>query len=206
MTLELIKGLALTGGDWVIWMLLASSVLALAVIIERGILLKREKVALEQLRERIGDKIASADLGVLGKEAAKVQGLAARVLSAGIVQASHGAAVAEEYMAAAGLEERQAIERRVMILGTLGNNAPFIGLFGTVLGVIKAFRDLAMASTEGPEAVMRGLSEALIATAVGLFVAIPCVIAFNFFQKRIKDLLSGVETMNRLLLARLKTK
>ena len=100
--------------------------------------------------------------------------------------------------------ERQFLERRLLILGTLGNNAPFIGLFGTVLGVIKAFHDLAQAGSAGPEVVMQGLSEALIATAVGLFVAIPAVMAYNYFQKRVNDLLGETDSLVRLLLAKLK--
>jgi biopolymer transport protein ExbB len=86
----------------------------------------------------------------------------------------------------------------MMLLGTLGNNAPFIGLFGTVLGVIKAFHDLAQ-SGAGPEVVMSGLSEALVATAVGLLVALPCVFAFNNLQKRIKDLMGEMEALGRRL-------
>jgi biopolymer transport protein ExbB len=74
-------------------------------------------------------------------------------------------------------------------LGTLGNNAPFIGLFGTVLGIIRAFADLAVANKAGTNTagtVMAGISEALVATAVGLFVAIPAVLAYNIFQRLLK--------------------
>ena len=101
--------------------------------------------------------------------------------------------------------ERQHLERRLLILGTLGNNAPFIGLFGTVLGVIKAFHDLAQSASAGPEVVMQGLSEALIATAVGLLVAIPSVIAYNYFQKRVNDLLGQTDALVHLLMAQLKS-
>jgi biopolymer transport protein ExbB len=72
-------------------------------------------------------------------------------------------------------------------LGTLGNNAPFIGLFGTVLGVIRAFADLAThPSSGGAGTVMAGISDALIATAVGLFVALPAVVMFNLYQRWIR--------------------
>ena len=97
------------------------------------------------------------------------------------------------------------MEKRLLILGTLGNNAPFVGLFGTVLGVIRAFHDLAQNATAGPEVVMAGLSEALIATAVGLFVAIPCVISYNYFKKQVEDLLSTTETLSRLILSHLRS-
>lgn len=81
------------------------------------------------------------------------------------------------------------LEKRLGILATFGNNAPFIGLFGTVLGVIKAFHSLGTSTEFGVRVVMTGISEALVATALGLFVAIPSVIAYNYFVRRIKTLL-----------------
>lgn len=81
------------------------------------------------------------------------------------------------------------LEKRLGILATFGNNAPFIGLFGTVLGVIKAFHSLGTSTEFGVRVVMTGISEALVATAMGLFVAIPSVIAYNYFVRKIKTLL-----------------
>jgi biopolymer transport protein ExbB len=92
-----------------------------------------------------------------------------------------------------------------MFLGTLGNNAPFIGLFGTVLGIIKAFHDLAGGQAGGPSVVMAGISEALVATAVGLIVAIPAVVAFNIFSRRVRVRMSQAEWMAHLAVAELKT-
>ncbi len=84
---------------------------------------------------------------------------------------------------------RLGLEKRLGILATFGNNAPFIGLFGTVLGVIDAFHTLGLDASFGVNAVMGGISEALVATATGLFVAIPSVIAYNYFIRRIKTVL-----------------
>jgi len=84
---------------------------------------------------------------------------------------------------------RLKLEKRLGILATFGNNAPFIGLFGTVLGVINAFHTLGADATFGVNAVMGGISEALVATATGLFVAIPSVMAYNYFVRRIKTVL-----------------
>ncbi len=89
----------------------------------------------------------------------------------------------------AGTVERARIdyELRLAFLGTLGNNAPFIGLFGTVLGIIRAFVDLAKnPAATGAGTVMAGISEALVATAVGLFVALPAVVAYNLFQRSLR--------------------
>ncbi len=92
--------------------------------------------------------------------------------------------------------KKQELEKGFAVLGTLGANAPFIGLFGTVLGIIRAFAYLG--SQSGSASVMSGVSQALYATAAGLFVAIPAVIAFNFFSKCLRDLQSQVEALRDL--------
>jgi biopolymer transport protein ExbB/TolQ len=84
--------------------------------------------------------------------------------------------------------EAERMQKYLGILGSVGSVTPFIGLFGTVLGIIKAFRDLAMAQGAGPSVVASGIAEALVATAMGLFVAIPAVIAYNFFVRSIDNM------------------
>lgn len=172
--------LALTGGDWVIWALVLSSIGGVAVAYDRWNLLKEESKALTALRPVFLAALAAEDADAALKAVKANPGAAARVLS------EPGS------LAAALSDERRHLEGRLLWLGTLGNNAPFVGLFGTVLGVIKAFHDLAE-SGAGPEVVMVGLSEALVATAVGLLVAIPAVLAYNFLQKKMRDLLSETE-------------
>ena len=199
MNLEFLRVLALSGGDWVIYVLLGASVLALGVILERGLLLTREARLLGELRGRLAGPLADGDAKAAAGVLAGATGAAARILSA--AAAGGARAAAEDRLSAAALDERRFLESRLLILGTLGSNAPFVGLFGTVLGVIRAFHDLSRDAGSGPEVVMSGLSEALIATAVGLFVAIPCVIAYNVLQKKASDLLSGVEADSRRLLA-----
>jgi biopolymer transport protein ExbB len=90
------------------------------------------------------------------------------------------------------------LEKRLGILATFGNNAPFIGLFGTVLGVINAFHSLGDENSLGVATIMGGISEALVATATGLFVAIPSVMAYNYFVRRIKMILLEQEAKNEL--------
>jgi len=86
-----------------------------------------------------------------------------------------------ETLARTSVDEQLRLSRYLAIIGTIGNIAPFIGLFGTVLGIIRAFADIAKIGAAGPAVVARGISEALVATAAGLFVAIMAVIVFNFF-------------------------
>lgn len=203
MDLGILRGLALTGGDWVIWALIICSIVAAAAIYERGKVLLRERRQFEGLRESVMKQLGG-DVGALEKAVKRYEGSASRVLQTALTQAHAGAAGVEDLLVAASLHEKHLLEKRLLLLGTLGNNAPFVGLFGTVLGVIKAFHDLAQTNA-GPEVVMRGLSEALIATAVGLFVAIPCVIAFNLYQKQVRELLSGTESLGRYILAQLRS-
>ena len=105
---------------------------------------------------------------------------------------------------ASQIEERLKLERFLGILGTLGNIAPFIGLFGTVVGIIKAFHDLALSGSGGPSVVAAGIAEALVATAAGLAVAIPSVIAYNYFTKKLKDIMSLMDASTTKLLVYLK--
>ncbi len=107
-------------------------------------------------------------------------------------------------MEGAKAHERIRLERNLAFLATLGSNAPFIGLFGTVLGIIKAFHDLSASQAGGPSVVMGSISEALVATAVGLMVAIPAVVAFNVFSRRVKTKMVQVEWMAHLARAQLE--
>ena len=104
----------------------------------------------------------------------------------------------EDALSIALSEEKVGLESRIAILGTLGSNAPFVGLFGTVLGIIHAFHSLAQNAKGGPGVVMAGISEALVATALGLFVAIPAVAAYNYFVRYIKKIMVASENFARL--------
>jgi biopolymer transport protein ExbB len=99
-------------------------------------------------------------------------------------------------------KERQKLEKGLNVLATLGSNAPFIGLFGTVLGIIRAFAALSAEQTGSGE-VMSSISQALIATAAGLFVAVPAVIAYNHFSSRLRHLLLDCESLKNLYLSKL---
>ena len=133
--------------------------------------------------------------------------------SPGLVEAERGPKAAEEAMAGAAALQRMKLEKRLVYLGTLGNNAPFVGLFGTVIGIVQAFDELGKAakmqaaqtaSTIAPQAVMTSIAEALVATAIGLVVAIPAVAAYNAFQRLTKSTLANTEVLSRILLAHLK--
>jgi biopolymer transport protein ExbB len=138
----------------------------------------------------------------------------AAVVVAGLVEAERGAPAAEEAMAGAAALQRMKLEKRLAFLGTLGNNAPFVGLLGTVIGIVQAFDELgksaktqavgAAASAIAPQTVMTSIAEALVATAIGLLVAIPAVAAYNTFQRLTRSTLANTEVLSRILLAHLK--
>ena len=199
------KALAFTGGDWVIYILVLCSILTVAIIVERSVLFSREKkeiLALKDAFERFVSQGFTESAAAGFKDSPC---LPARVMTEALSKAPEGAYVVEETVANATQREKRRLEDRMIIINTLGNNAVYIGLFGTVLGVIKAFKDLSLAGGGGAEVVMQGLSEALVATATGLMVAIPCVIAYNYFQKAIREITAESDAMARLYLAKLKT-
>lgn len=124
----------------------------------------------------------------------------ANVIKVGIVNHKKDREDISELMDSKKMEERLKMEKWLGILGTLGNTAPFIGLFGTVVGIIKAFRDLAASGSGGPAVVAVGIAEALVATAGGLVVAIPSVMVFNYFMRKVKSMTTEIDVaMKRLL-------
>jgi biopolymer transport protein ExbB len=199
---ERLLAFTLLGSDWVLWLLIALSILSVAVMVERWLALPRKTPDLDSLAANLLETLGRGDLPAARQAIGLPDTPEARVGLVGISEMRRGRDAVSEAMASAKSRERLAMERRLGILGTLGNNAPFIGLFGTVLGIIKAFADLAQNQGAGGAAVvMRGISEALVATAVGLLVAIPAVIAYNIFQGRVRRTMQRIDTMAHLILS-----
>jgi biopolymer transport protein ExbB/TolQ len=130
----------------------------------------------------------------------------AQVVAYGLLHAGRSRQDLEELMLSKLKEERLKFERFLPVLGTLGNIAPFIGLFGTVVGIIKAFRDLAASGTGGPTVVAQGIAEALVSTAAGLLVAIPAAVLYNYFTGRLKRQTVEMEVASARLIVMLGAK
>lgn len=203
------------GASWVLWLMLFLSVVSLAIMLERAWLYWSLRDDVAALMRELGRLLRANDYEGAKKRLEASPSAEAAVVMAGVVEADLGAAAAEEAMAGASALQRLKLERRLAFLGTLGNNAPFIGLLGTVIGIVGAFEELgksgggvaapgAAASAIAPQAVMTNIAEALVATAVGLVVAIPAVAAFNAFQRIVKTTLSNTEALSHVLLAHLK--
>ncbi len=190
--------------EWVLWLLAVLSVISIAVMLERAIYFSTRSLPnsdgiLLQLAKGDIDSVKTAINGKSGMEAA--------VLREGLSAVEKGPDTVDEIVSATMARERPRYERFLSILGTLGSNTPFIGLFGTVLGIIKAFKDLGMSGAKGAEVqatVMAGISEALVATAVGLAVAIPAVIGYNILQRSVKNTAARATALGHALVGHLR--
>jgi biopolymer transport protein ExbB len=198
---ERILGFTLLGSEWVLWLLIGLSLLSVTIMVERAIFLAAARADFETLAKELLSFLRDGDAAGARRALAGDRAPESQIASAGLEQYARGSEAMSEAMASVKSRLRLGMERNLGVLGTLGNNAPFIGLFGTVLGIIKAFADLAHNQTGGAAAVMSGISEALVATAVGLMVAIPAVIAFNYFQGKIRASLGRVDAMAHLILS-----
>jgi biopolymer transport protein ExbB len=198
---ERLLSFTLLGSEWVLWLLIVLSVVSVAVMVERAIQLSAKTPDMDALSKRLLDLLGKGDLKGARDTLGAPVSPEVRVGIVGIDELPRGRTAALEAMSSARSRERLSLERNLGVLGTLGNNAPFIGLFGTVLGIIKAFADLAKNQGGGAAVVMAGISEALVATAVGLLVAIPAVVAFNVFQGKVRRALGRVDAMAHLILS-----
>ncbi len=195
--------LTLVGAQWVLWLLLILSLLSLAIMIERGFYYFSLRTDVMALADDLRRLLLSGKFAEARKQLRDVRGPIGFVAQMGLEEAERGADAVEAAMLGAKARVRLRLERNLAFLGTLGSNAPFIGLFGTVLGIIKAFHDLAFNQNGGIAVVMNGISEALVATAVGLLVAIPAVVGFNFYNRRVRSVTSQIDVVAQVILASL---
>ena len=191
--------------EWVLWLLILLSLLSVGIMIERWWFYRRHRIDSDAVRLELERLLAAGDFAAAATFLRKFDSLETNTVLFALRQHTRGPDSVEDLLHGAESKEKLRYMRRLSVLATVGANAPFIGLFGTVLGIIRAFRDLA-ANTQGiGNSVMFGISEALVATAVGLVVAIPAVIAVNIFNGKLRDVVSNAELLGRTLLAVLKS-
>jgi biopolymer transport protein TolQ len=182
------------------------SILSVAFIIERFFAIRGVESKNQTVNKRIQDALQSNELSMVEELSKDRDSLVGRGLSYGVRHTkSHGAVGLEEIFNTYSLVEKPSLEKRLNFLATVGSNAPFIGLLGTVFGIMDAFRSLGTSQGE-MTVVMVGISDALVATAIGLFVAIPAVVSYNFYQRKVKSLMQSLESARDLCLAYAKTK
>jgi biopolymer transport protein ExbB len=190
--------------EWVLWLLVSLSIASVAIILERFFFLRAHRVDVDTVRTRLTGLLDAADYKGAAAYLRDFDSLETNVVLRGLEAHAKGPEAVSELVSGHAKKERLRYDRRLSFLATVGSNAPFIGLFGTVLGIIKAFRDLAGNMAEASSSVMAGISEALVATAVGLMVAIPAVIAYNYFKGRVQHVFINTQLLSSILLANLK--
>jgi biopolymer transport protein TolQ len=203
------KFFALSQGstEFLLWMLLITSVLSIGIIIERFFTLQKIYSKNVEFRNQAQELLQSSSLDEIEELSKNKDSLPGRALAYGLRHVkTDGVQGLSEIFNTYLLIEKAKLEKNLNFLATVGSNAPFVGLLGTVLGIMKAFSDLAQSTGAGNEAVMSGIAHALVATAVGLFVAIPAVVGYNYFQKLVRQSLQSVDVARELCIAYAKSK
>ncbi len=194
---------AMNGAGWVMWLLVGLSIVGFAIATERAIALYRSRDHVGALGADMMRLLRLGDVAAAKARLARSPSYEARVVAAGLDQAAAGPKAAEETMTGAAQLARLQLEKRLTFLGTLGANAPFVGLLGTVIGIIRAFAMLDQSAGKVTSGLMSEVGEALVATAIGILVALPAVAFFNAFQRVIKARLARADALGRELLAQL---
>lgn len=204
---EKIFAIAHYADQTVLIVLLFMSIISIAMIFERFMTLR--KISSESSRVKARIKMALQtnsiqDFEDIAKDPTSLEGRAAGHALKHLK--SHGEKGFEEIFNSFVLTEKPDLEKFLPVLATISSNAPFIGLLGTVLGIMKAFNDLAQATDAGQQTVMAGISVALVATAAGLFVAIPASIFYNYYTRKVKAIMTSIDSVKELGLAYAKSK
>ena len=186
--------------------LLFCSILSFTFMVERWLYFRKADGRGDEILGQVHKLLEAGKPDQAANVAGKNPSSVAQVIAYGLMHAARPRRDLEELLVTKQKEERMKLERFLSVLGTLGNIAPFIGLFGTVVGIIKAFRDLALAGGGGPSVVAKGIAEALVSTAAGLLVAIPAVIIYNYFMRRVKGIGVDMEVASTRLLVMLGAK
>jgi biopolymer transport protein ExbB len=194
---------ALLGAEWVMWLLVALSLICTGLTLERLVSLWTSGTNRQQLANALTPFMAGGSVEALASALNPLKGCEALVLKMGIEMADSGPLAVEKAMIGAATAEQMKMERGLSVLATVGANAPFVGLFGTVLGVIQAFNDLSLHPNDASQAVMAGIAEALVATAIGLLVAIPAVVVYNGLNRWVRSRMKRIDSLADLILAKL---
>jgi biopolymer transport protein ExbB len=194
------------GARWVLWLLTALSVMSMAIALERAWFFWRRRDDIDALLGELRGPLAQRDWHKAEMRLRASPSIEAAIALAGLKEIARSESAMAKAIASSTALCRAKAERRLGFLGAVGSNAPFIGLLGTVIGIIAAFDALGRATRDGasriaPELVMSHIAEALVTTAIGLLVAIPAMIAFTFFQRVVKATAGRSEVLTNVVLA-----
>ena len=185
---ELIKA-----GGWVMWPLILCSIAALAIIAERLFTLQKKSVMPPALLSQVQQWLAAKELDESRLSLLRESSPLGRVLAAGLANRLHAHDVLKEAIEDAGRHMLPELERYLNTLGTIAAISPFLGLLGTVLGMIQMFGGIGSHGLGDPSIVASGISQALVATAAGLTVAIPSLMFYRYLRGRVEELTVEME-------------
>jgi len=195
------------GSEWIIVILFALSIITVWIVLKRYVEIRRLTLASTNFWNEYGEKwLKTADYSSWQSQLETIQNnyscLESETLEL-IFQAKKTHEIDVKNIISAFLgQKRLKLGKLIGILGTIGANAPFIGLLGTVIGIVRSFNQISVQGLgSGIQSIGSGIAEALVATAIGLFVAVPAVIFFNFFQKQILVLIQRAENLSELILS-----
>ncbi|MFA5858562.1 MAG: MotA/TolQ/ExbB proton channel family protein [Elusimicrobiota bacterium] len=181
-------------GGFTMYILIFTSILSIAVIIERYIYLSiRGRIKRTKIIPKLAEAILAGKYDTAKSICETTKSTLSSVALAGITYSGHDEKIVSNAMSREVAVETVKLEKNTAILGTIGNIAVYIGLFGTVLGIIRAFHDISVIGSGGMNIVIGGVSEALICTATGLLVAIPASIFYNYFSRKIDTMVTEME-------------
>lgn len=184
----------LRSGGLTIYILLACSILSLAIIIERYVYYrKRSRIKRVDFMSEISKALGKGNTVGALDTCKNTDTPFSSVVYSGLNLSGHNEVLISNTMEREIAIETVKLEKYTSVVGTIGSTAVYIGLFGTVLGIIRAFHDISMAGSGGISVVISGISESLACTAVGLCVAVPAVIAYNYFSKKIDNFITDME-------------
>ncbi|GAA6133538.1 MotA/TolQ/ExbB proton channel family protein [Oceaniserpentilla sp. 4NH20-0058] len=186
------KELVFAGG-WMMIPLILSSILAVAICIERFFTLRTEKIAPKHLLAQVWMWIKNNELDGTKLKQLKQESHLGSILAAGLSNSRHGRDITKEAIEQAASKAIHEMERFLNALGTIAAVAPLMGLLGTVLGMISVFNEILAQGTGNAGVLAGGISEALVTTAAGMMIAIPALICFRVLQRRIDEIVVFME-------------
>lgn len=194
------------GAEWVLWLLIVLSVLSIGIMIDRALWFGNRSIDTDRFTRELRGAFERGELERFEAKWKDNPAVPVQVALRGVAERDRGAEAVAEAMQSERIRWRNAGDKNLIVLGTLGNNVPFIGLFGTVLGVINAFENLRLKTSEAEDKTLDLIAEALAATAFGLLVAIPAVIAFNYFSRKMKVLIGSADEAAHTVMAMVHAK
>ncbi len=205
--MESLYQIAEASANFILYFMGFLSIVSLSIILERLIILKKISSSSKKISKKFKEVIETQDTRQMLQMSEYDQTVEGKALKYGMNYLNNNSIEGlDELFSSYKTLEKPKLEGNLYILGTIASNAPYIGLLGTVMGIMKAFNDLGNHPGQGNEVVMTGIGHALVSTAVGLALAIPAVIAFNFFSKKVALILSNIDATKDLCLMFSKSK